>query len=613
DDSAAGSGDDGVEDAQTSEDGELQEQEARAVANLLRSRYSAGPKPWSRVAVLVPRHATIELLEDAFRNAGIPFVLEGGKSFYRREEVAAAVEALKAVDDPSDGVAVVAALKSLLFGLSDRVLLDAAEAGVRFGDPESVPDASPLFPAMQLLARLHRERHGRGVAATLSDLFASRQTFAAIENGAVVQPVQGLANLERLLAFARDLDREGLSFREAVSRLVRRTLEDAPEPGAFTEETDAVHLMTLHRAKGLEFDVVVLANLGLRETKPRRKAPVVCERAAGRFGVRLGFGAGMVGTARLHEVEEEEKARLDAEIRRLLYVGLTRASQKLVVSWFRRRRIKKDGDVSDGLDKSFLAPLAPLEAPSARLAALVEVVKPDMSKPVAAPPAPVPAAAIDLPAALREAEERLERVRKTAARPLRRAGEKGAAFVPAAEDAEPADRDEVPDRARRIGVAVHEAMERLLGTPAPRDGASKHSALDAAFVELPEDERAEAARLVEALLADPVTRRALSSKRRFVELPLLYRDASLPESPIVEGKIDLLFEEADGWQIVDWKTDRLAGAAARAEREALYAPQLRAYEEGLRKVLGPGARVKPGLLVFARLPEDAVGPDLGPT
>ena len=599
--------------AERAEELKVQAQEARAVANLLLSpRFSGGEKPWSRIAILVPRHATIEFLEDAFRDAGIPFVLEGGRSFYRREEVAAVVEALKAIDDPSDAVAVVAALKSILFGVSDRVLLDAAEAGVRFGEPATVPESSPLFQAVRLFARLHSERHGRGVAATLSDLFASRQTFAAVENGAVVNPVQGLANLERLLSFAHGLDREGLSFREAVARLVRRTQDDAPEPGAFTEEIDAVRLMTLHRAKGLEFDVVVLADLGLRETKPRRKASVVCERAGGRFGVRLGLGGGTVGSARLSEVEAEEKVRLEAELRRLLYVGLTRAKEALVISWFRRRKVKRNGDVSDGLDKSFLAPLAPVEAPSARLAPLVEVVKADLSKPAEAPREPGAETTVDLPAALREAEERLERVRKTSSRPLRRAGEKEASFVPASEDTEWADRDDAPDRARRIGVAVHEAMERLLGAAAPRDGASTDSALDAAFVELSEDEKAEAASLVEALLANPITRRALSSKHRFVEMPLLYRDASLPESPLVEGKIDLLFEESDGWQIVDWKTDRLAGAAARAEREALYAPQLRAYEEGLRKVLGPGARVKPGLLVFARLAGEAVGPGLAP-
>ncbi len=115
-----------------------------------------------------------------------------------------------------------------------------------------------------------------------------------------------------------------------------------------------------------------------------------------------------------------------------------------------------------------------------------------------------------------------------------------------------------------------------------------------------EDEQREASALVNKLLSTPIVGRARGSARRFVELPLLYVDDSLPDRPLVEGKIDLLFEEPDGWQIVDWKTDRVDSAEDRLAREDLYAPQLRAYEGGLRKLLGPGAAVKKGVLVFAR-------------
>ncbi|MBL8115431.1 MAG: PD-(D/E)XK nuclease family protein, partial [Acidobacteria bacterium] len=84
-------------------------------------------------------------------------------------------------------------------------------------------------------------------------------------------------------------------------------------------------------------------------------------------------------------------------------------------------------------------------------------------------------------------------------------------------------------------------------------------------------------------------------KRLFTELPILFREGDA----LVEGKIDLLFEEEDGWVLVDWKTDRVDTAAERAAREAAYAPQLRAYARGIEALL-PGARVKESLLVFAR-------------
>ena len=102
------------------------------------------------------------------------------------------------------------------------------------------------------------------------------------------------------------------------------------------------------------------------------------------------------------------------------------------------------------------------------------------------------------------------------------------------------------------------------------------------------------------LLAHPVVARARAARRRFVELPVLFRDDALEGSPLVEGKIDLLFEEADGWVVVDWKTDRVSTAASRAEREALYAPQLASYARALIAVLGPGTIVKETILAFAR-------------
>ncbi len=596
-----GSTPDGDDDAEDEEQIKVNEKEARAVANLLLARFSAGERPWGRIAVLVPRHAAIELLQEALREKRIPFLLEGGKSFYRREETAAAVAALSAIDDPGDAVSVVAALKSFLFGLSDVELLDAAEAGVRFEDLSSVPEGSPLRPAVDLIRRLHEARHKRPFAETLADLLRATQAFASAENGAVVNPVQAAANLERLLVLARDLDRERLSFREAVGRLRRRTEQDGPEPAARVEEADAVRLMTLHKAKGLEFPVVVLADFGFKERKRRgEKAAVICEKAGGRYGVRLRFGGTDVGTARLTEVVEQDEERQEAENRRLLYVGITRAKERLVVSWFRRRTLKKNGEVSDVIGKSFLAPLARFEEAPREIGSLVEVVQPDLSAPGPLAATPEPGEAVDLAAAMVEADARLEKVRVTASRPLRRAGQKEPAQPVVSEDVEPSDRDEAPDRARRIGIAVHAAMEALLKRPAPPDAAATASEVRRASENLFEDERREVAALVAELLGTPLAARAFAAKRRFVEMPILYVDDGRPGRPLVEGKIDLLYEDAGGWQIVDWKTDRAATAAERREREETYRPQLAAYEEGLGRLLGPGATVKRGLLVFAR-------------
>ncbi|MBK9375832.1 MAG: UvrD-helicase domain-containing protein [Holophagales bacterium] len=597
-------GNDGDED--DSADAKATIQEARAVANLLLSRFSAGG--YRGAAVLLGSNDAIDLFQDVFRDAGIPAVLDGGVSFYRREETAAVVAALRAVDDPSDSVATVAALKSFLFGLTDVELLDASEAGTRFDEPATAPAEGPVAAALACLGSLRARRLHRPLAETLLDLLTTRRVLAAVENGAVVNGLQASANLDRLLVLARALDAEGLPFREAVARLGLRLEEKVPEPRAFEEDDDAVRLLTLHKAKGLEFDTVVVAGLGFRDReKVASRRSLFYDRAGGTLALRLPVAGLVVGTPGLRFVAAADELRLRAEEKRLLYVALTRAKKNLVLSWFRRRRTLKSGDVSDPIGKSLLRPIAFAEGLPARLAPLVEVVSPDVSIPPApAVTAPLDAA-VDLSAVMAAAEARLGRARATASRPLRRSGEKDGLWRPGAspgpaspEDLPSIERsEEVQARAVRLGSAVHEAMELLLD-PERVPPSSAEDAVAATLPALDPAGVAEAVSLVERLLAHPVVARARASRRRFVELPVLFRDDALEGSPLVEGKIDLLFEEDDGWVVVDWKTDRVSTAAARAEREALYTPQLASYARALTAVLGPGTIVKEMVLAFAR-------------
>jgi ATP-dependent helicase/nuclease subunit A len=607
----------GVEDGRTVPEGggdddgldaEVKLQEARAVANLLLSRFSEGG--FRGTAVLLGSNDAIDLYQEVFREAGIPAVLEGGVSFYRREETAAVVAALRAVDDPADSISTVAALKSFLFGLTDVELLDASEAGTRFDDPATAPARGPVAGALGALAALRARRHARPLAETLLDLLSSRSALAAVENGAVVNPLQAAANLDRLLVLARALDAEGLPFRDAVARLALRLEEKVSEPRAFEEDEDAVRLMTLHKAKGLEFDTVVVASLGFRDRERTAGRRTLVHTGPGR---PLALAASMRGrtirTPGFGFIAQLDDARDLAEEKRQLYVALTRAKRTLVLSWFRRRRRLKSGDVSDTIGKSLLAPIAFAETLPPRLAPLVEVVAPEVSAPPSPEKAPAAAFAVDLDAERAAAETRLARARATASRPLRRSGEKDAPQAPrppaggdagSPEDLPALERhEEVHEAAVRLGTAVHEAMEALLDPVRTPPGSAAEAVAASAFP-LDPAARAEAVRLVERLLAHPVVARARAARRRFVELPILFRDDALEGAPLVEGKIDLLFEEDDGWVVVDWKTDRLPTPAVRAEREALYAPQLASYARALVALLGPGTRVRETLLAFAR-------------
>ncbi|HKC24699.1 MAG TPA: UvrD-helicase domain-containing protein [Thermoanaerobaculia bacterium] len=578
------------EDAPASRD-DLRRDEARAVANFLHACKRRGSERWSSFAVLTARNESVELYRDVLTEYEIPAVLEGGTSFYRREETAAVLAALSAIDDAGDGVALVAALKSFLFGVDDLELLEAAEAGVRFDAPGTLDLHAALRDAAGLFARLRRARHERPLAETVLDLLDARAAPLAALAGALPWGRQAAANLDRLVLHACALDREGLSFREARERLAGRVEDREAEPRAVEDEFEAVRLTTIHKAKGLEYDTVVAAGLGLTT---ERDPQDLLRAAGGEWGARVAFGEAVAATPGFSRVDAADRVRRDAERKRLLYVAFTRARRRLVVSTFARPK------ASGGLyDNTFLAPIAFALVDGALKSRVERLVGDTTPPPSEARNESLALFAPDLPAELALVEERHARLGASASRPLRRAGA-SSDDPPRPEDLPALERDGAGAHALRIGVAVHAAMERLLAPDAPLPDAERADAVVDALPDLPKEDAPETRRLVRRLLRDDVVARALASRRRFLELPLLFRDGDAPDAPLVEGKIDLLFEEEDGYTIVDWKTDRVAGEAERLLAQERYAPQLAAYAAGIAAVLGPSARIKEARLVFAR-------------
>src|SRR5262249_12187824 len=322
--------------------------------------------------------------------------------------------------------------------------------GARFGAPEPPPRCEPPRTHAELLERLRRRRHERPFAEPVTDLLAPRAAELAVRAGCLPFGLQASANLERLVLNARALDREGLSFREARERLTARVEDRIGEPRAVEEKHEAVRVTTIHKAKGLEYDTVVVAGLGL-STQPEPHSPP--RAAAGEWGARLEFAKVVASTPGFARIDDAEAERRAAERKRLLYVAFTRAKRRLVVSTFTRP--KQSGAPFEG---TFLEPIAFAFADGA-LESRVERMAADVTPP------PERRAneslglfAGDLARELRTVEERRARLLATASLPLARAGRVEAS----PEDAPRLDREGTGSRALAIGVAVHAAMERLL-------------------------------------------------------------------------------------------------------------------------------------------------------
>ena len=273
----------------------------------------------------------------ALEARGVHHVLVGGKSFHGREEVETLRAALSAIEWPDDELAVFAALRGALFAIGDEELLEWKQ---RFGafHPFRIPRGpagdgrgpipahlAPIVESLRVLQRLHRRRNYRPVAETIQDLLDATRAHVGIVLRSAGE--QALANVLHVAELAREYEASGgLSFRGFVDEL--RDAADgaqAAEAPILEEGSDGVRLMTVHKAKGLEFPIVILADL----TCKLARADAGRWLDPGQQLCALKIGGWAPIDLLLHDAEESARDRAESE--RLTYVAATRARDILVV------------------------------------------------------------------------------------------------------------------------------------------------------------------------------------------------------------------------------------------------------------------------------------------
>lgn len=268
----------------------------------------------------------------------IPHVLVGGRSFHDREEVIALRNAATAIEWPDDELEVFATLRGPLFALSDESLLLYRqwindEGGLEFRrlDPMRIADRATLSPgalevadALDLLRQLHLGRNSRPIAETLTNLLQAVRAQAGIalwQNGE-----QALANCQRLIDTARRFERTASSFRAFVESIDADAERDKVDEAPIVEEgTEGVRIMTVFKAKGLEFPIVILGDPTCPASRDRPGRHIDTSRS---IWLEQICGACPV---ELLEASELELKRDRAEAVRVAYVAATRARDLLVV------------------------------------------------------------------------------------------------------------------------------------------------------------------------------------------------------------------------------------------------------------------------------------------
>jgi ATP-dependent helicase/nuclease subunit A len=317
--------------------------EAKHVAERMKELVDSGEATPGEIVLLFAAGTDARIYEQELRALGLPTFRATGRDYYHQQQVVDLLGYLRLLHNRYDDEALVTVLASPFVGVSNNGLLHlrrAAEKRPLFcGLERSIPEA--LSERDSQLMRAFRQRYHRlaGLAARSSlERLCERIITEHDYDLAVLAQWDGrrrYANLRKLARLARSYEELRGPDVEGFVRFVRELdTVGASELEAVAEEegTDVIRLLTIHGAKGLEFKVVVVADAG-RHGASRDADEILCL-PDGRLGFRVADPSTgkRLPTSDYQEVKEAEDEASEAERRRLYYVAMTRAIDRLIVS-----------------------------------------------------------------------------------------------------------------------------------------------------------------------------------------------------------------------------------------------------------------------------------------
>ncbi len=522
------------------------------------------------IAILVRTRTAADMYTDALDRVGIPYHFDSGQGFYQQPEIRAVAHLLQALDDPTDEAAAVAVLKSPLAAASDSELLQLRTAlgdGPLRIDPACLPESydGRLREAIGVLADLRRELHRFRLPELIDHVIRASGLLQAQAVGARSAGMrQRQANLRMLVQRAAHFsDNNDDSLRPFVRWLSQRGVRSLPESESATTEADddAVRILTIHQAKGLEFPIVIVPKLQDQTWSP---VDFIVDRRNNRVEFKLGEDRSQFRTQGYAAALRRDRVYGDAEARRMLYVAATRARDWLILPSFPADSLSRRDSFHTFLDEA-----APhwLTRDADRDTIVLSPRTFD------AAPSPQPVLHVPPHEDLREqwsahhAAAIEGGMRKIDTVTPSRLG--GSPFDEAADVG--VDLSERDDRAidpLDFGQAVHEAMESADFGDLEVTRRRTISICRKHHIS-PEPVIAH----VERALQSDLIRRATKSEVVHRELPLTSISSGEDQTTITEGVADLLFSDQGRWVLVDYKSDE----SIPADRQDRYNRQVQLY------------------------------------
>ncbi|MDO8743518.1 MAG: UvrD-helicase domain-containing protein, partial [Candidatus Brocadiaceae bacterium] len=340
------------------------------------------------VALLLRAFTQVRPYVEALKRYGIPYIVEGEKYFYTTQEILDFMNLLRIIENPHDTIALVGILRSPIVGLTDREIYELKEnrlldyrnsisgktllshnltqkdknapspshhsqGGMKPGLQSITPSISPpceggdggvknLFSDLRKIVEpfydFLRRTHARAGTIPVSQLITEiiDNTHVAEITACAWHGEQKLANLWKLYQMACDMEQsEGISLKTFIERIKMR-IKEAREEGEspLSDETlDVVKILSIHKSKGLEFPVIILGNLHGEVKKDNEILnSAVFDWTTSTTGIVIGKGDQQVRNLQSIAIEKKLNDRSWEEEKRVLYVAMTRAKERLILT-----------------------------------------------------------------------------------------------------------------------------------------------------------------------------------------------------------------------------------------------------------------------------------------
>ncbi len=576
--------------------------EARHVARRVRELVDAGAATPGEIVLLFAAGTDAEWFEEELRAVDLPTIRMTGRRYFGQQQVVDLLHYLRLLQNRYDDEALLTVLASPFVGVSNDALVlirSTAERRPIFKGIERTLPAD-LAEDDRRLVRAFLQRYERLVESSTRlslELLCERILVEHDYDLAVLTRRDGqrrYANLRKLARLARSYEElRGPDIEGFIRFVAEQDAVGAPERDAVSEEegADAVRLLTIHAAKGLEFKVVVVADAG----RERSRADEILCLSDGRFGFKVAHPSTgtRVSTTSYQAVKETQDEAEDAERLRLYYVAMTRAMDRLIVSGSVDRSSERDERTPIGwvlkrlglqeeLDRAEAAGPVEVERGNAAVVLRIDRFEPDAEEDAAAAGEPQTApeegqlvlfegAGEEIPAPAPRLRELVQIPVPTVARVARlsysaislfdRCGyryyaERIVGMQPAPWEQREGGAGLAGLHPTEIGDAVHRLLELVdLSSPAAPGEVELETLVRSWYPTVSAAELARIGELVQAYTGSALATRIAALRGARPERPFAFE----LDDVLVNGRLDVLWLEGERALVLDYKTNALLG------------------------------------------------------